>query len=144
MFGGKAVSSFVRAQVLTLDGGGFSKAQISKQFNIFCCCLQKTTNKYENLGTYEDLKLSESTKKLDEWGFWHLKRLVEGDVRLSATKILSNMNASLPKSVKTQTVRTCLKELGFEYVVKEKKQWLGIQQQQQRVCLVCKVHELDF
>ena len=61
-------------------------------------------------------------KQLDPRGFRDLKRLVKGDARLSATKIASDLNASLPKAVTTPTVRTYLTELAFEYVVKMKKQ----------------------
>ena len=72
-------------------------------------------------------------KKLDARYFWHLKQLVKGDTRLSATKIASDLNACLPKPVTTRTVRTCLKELAFEYVLSKKKRWLDDQHRQQRV-----------
>ena len=54
-------------------------------------------------------------------------------MRLRSTKIASDLNASLPKPVTTRTVRTYLKELVFEYVIKVKKQWLSVQHRQQRV-----------
>ena len=73
------------------------------------------------------------SKKLDMQGFWHLKRLVKGDAHLSAGKIISDLNASLPKLVTTRTVRTYFEELGFEHVIKMKKQWLGVQHRQQPV-----------
>ena len=60
-------------------------------------------------------------KKLYAQGFRYLKRLIKGDACLSTTKIASDLNASLPKPMTTRTVRTYLKELGFEYVVKVKK-----------------------
>ena len=84
-------------------------------------------NKYKHLGTYEDSKYSWHLKKFDGPGFWYLKRLVKGDARLNATKIASELNASLPKSATVRKVRTYLKELDFENVLKVKKQWLGIQ-----------------
>ena len=59
--------------------------------------------------------------------------MVKGDVRLNATEIASDLNASLAKLVTIRTVRTYLKELGSEYVVKVKKQWLGVQHWQQQV-----------
>ena len=79
-------------------------------------------NKYKHLSTYNHLKRYERPKKLHERDFRHLKRLVSGDARMSETKIASNLNASLPKPGTTQTVRTYLKELSFEYVIKMKKQ----------------------
>ena len=131
--GEKLVSSFVRAQVAALHDAGFNQIQISKQLNISRCCVQNTINKSKRLGTYDDSKRSGRPKKLDAWGFRHLKRLVKGDARLSATKIASDLNASLPKPTTTRTICTYLKELTFKYVVKVKKQWLGVQHRQQRV-----------
>ncbi|CAM4796680.1 unnamed protein product [Rotaria magnacalcarata] len=116
--GKKPVSSFVRAQAVALHDAGFRQVQISKQLNISRFCVQKAINKYKCLGTYDDLKRSGRLKKLDGRGFRHLKRLVKGEARLSATKIASDLNASLQKPVTTRTVRTYLRELGFEYVVK--------------------------
>ena len=69
-------------------------------------------------------------KELDARNFRHLRRLIKGDVRLSATKIVSDLNPSLLKPVTIRTVRTYLKELDFEHVVKMKKQWLGVQRRQ--------------
>ena len=79
------------------------------------------------------MKRSGRSKKVFGRNLRHLKRLVKGDARLSATKIASDLNASLPKPVTTRTIRTYLKDLGFEYVVKMKKQWLGVKHRQQRV-----------
>ena len=59
--------------------------------------------------------------------FGHLQRLIKDDVRLSTTKIASDLNSSLPKPVTTPTVLTYLKELASEYVVKAKNQRLGVQ-----------------
>ena len=52
---------------------------------------------------------------LDGRCFRRLNRLVKGDACVSATKIASDVNGSLPKPVTTRTVRIYLKELGFEY-----------------------------
>ena len=84
-------------------------------------------NKYKRLGTNKDSKRSECSKRLDRRDFWYLKRLVKSDACVSAVKIGWDLNDSLPKPVTTRTVRTYLKEPGFEYVVTEKKQWLRIQ-----------------
>ena len=72
-------------------------------------------------------------KKLSGLGIRHLKRLVKVDSRISASKIASDLNTSLPEPVTTRTVRRYLKELGFEYVVKVKKQWLSARHGQQRI-----------
>ncbi len=55
------------------------------------------------------------------------------DYRLSASKITSDLNNCLPKPVSVVTVRRYLKNLGFEYAVKIKKQWLSAKHRQQRV-----------
>ena len=107
--------------MVALHGAGINQVQISRQLNNSGYCVQNAISKYEHLATYEDLKLSERAKNLDGWGFRHLKRLVKSGARLSATKIASDFNARLPKPVTTRTIRTHLKELNFEYVVKEKK-----------------------
>ena len=99
--GKKPVSSFVRAQVIALHDAEFNQVQISKQLNISCCCVQNLTNKYKRQGTYNDSKGSGRPKTLDVREFWHLNQLVKGDARLSATKIVSDLNVSLPKPVKT-------------------------------------------
>ena len=108
----------MRVQV---HNAGFNQVQISKQLNISRCCVQNATHKYKRLGTYDDSKRSRRPKELDVQGFRHLKRLVKGDARLSATKIASCVSASLPKPETTRTVPTYLKELVFEYLVKVKK-----------------------
>ena len=95
---------------------------LSKQLNISDCCIQNAINKYKQLGTYEDLKRSGRRKKPNGRCFRHLKRLIKGDACLSAMNITSDLNISLPKSVTIGTGRTYLKELGFEYLVKVKKQ----------------------
>ena len=127
----ETVSSFVRVQVVALHGTGFNQVHISKQLNILLCCVKNAINKYKHLGIYEGLKRSERPKKVYAQNLRCLKRLVKGDAHLNATKTASDLNASLPKSVTTQIVRTYLKELGFEYVVKVKKQSIGIQHRQQ-------------
>ena len=62
--GEKAFFSFVRAQLVVLHDAGFDQVQISKQFNVFRCCIQNTINKYKHLGTYEDSKRSGCPKKV--------------------------------------------------------------------------------
>ena len=129
--GRKVVSSFVRAQVVALHDARFSQIQISMRLNISRCCIQNMINKYKHRGIHEGSKRTGHPKKLDERSFRHLKRLAKDDARPNATKLASDLNASLPKLVTTRTVSTHLKELGFEYVVKVKTQWLGVQNRRQ-------------
>ena len=131
--GKKPISSFKRAQIVALHNAGFNQVDISKDLHVSRCCVQNAIKKYKNFGRYDDLKRSGRPKKVVGRNLRHLKRLVKGDTRLSATKIASDLNASLPKPVTTRTIRTYLKDLGFEYVVKMKKQWLGVKHRQQRV-----------
>ncbi|CAF3183212.1 unnamed protein product [Rotaria socialis] len=131
--GKKPVSPFVRAHVVALHDAGFNQVHISKQLNISRCCAQNAIKKYKDQGNYNDLKSSGRPRKVDGRGLRHLKRLVKGDERLSAAKIATDLNASLPKPITTRTVRNYLKELGFEDVVKVKKQWLGVKHRKQRM-----------
>lgn len=62
-----------------------------------------------------------------------MNRLVKGNSRLSASKIASDINSSLPKPITADTVRRYLKSFGFEYVVKIKKQWLNAKHRQRRL-----------
>lgn len=131
--GKKPVDSFVRAQVVALSAAGLNQVQISKQLNISRHCVQNAIKKYKETGNYNDLKRTGRPKKIPDRAVRHLKRLVKEDARISAAKITSDLNASLPKPVSSRTVRRYLKDLGFEYVVKVKKQWLSNRHRQQRV-----------
>ena len=127
--GKKAVSPFVRAQVVALFDAGFNQIQISKQLKVSRCCVQNAIKRFRDQGTYNDLKRSGRPRKIFGRDLRHLKRLVKGDARLSVAKITSDLSASLPKPVTARTV----KELGFEYAAKVKKQWLGATHRKQRM-----------
>ena len=105
---------------------GLTKFKFQSKSIFLRCCAQNAINKYKHLDTYKDSKCSERVKMFDERSFRHLKRLAKDDARLNATKIASNLNVSLPKRVITRKLRTYLKERNFQYMVKMKKQWLGI------------------
>ena len=131
--GKKPVDSIVRTQAVALFDAGLNQVQISKQLKISRHCVQNAIKKFKETGQYKDLKRTGRPKKIPDRSVRHLKRLVKGDVRLSAAKITSDSNASLPKPVSTRTVRRYLRDLGFEYVVKIKKQWRSARYRQQRV-----------
>ena len=97
------------------------------------CCVQNAIREYKKLCRFDDLQHTGRPKKLSGREIRHLKRLVKGDSRISASKIASDLNTSSPKPVTTRTVRQYLKELGFEYVVKVKKQWLSARHRQHRI-----------
>ena len=59
--------------------------------------------------------------------------MVQGDNRLSAAKITTDLNISLFKPVSKRTMRRYLKKLGYEYAVKIKKQWLSTKHRKARV-----------
>ena len=131
--GKKAISPFVRPQVVALFDAGFNQVQISKQLKVSRCCVQNAIKKFRDQGIYNDLKRSGRPREIFGRDLRHLKRLVKGDASLSAAKITSDSSASLPKPVTARTVRNYLKELGFEYAVKVKKQWLGATYRKQRM-----------
>ena len=84
--------------------------------------------------------LSKSTKKQGEggWGVGdgdqrHLKRLAKDENRLSVSKIMKDLNQSLPEPITSRTVFRYLKRLSYEYKIKLKKQWLSRKHGEQRV-----------
>ena len=137
--GRKRSDPYIRAQAVALYNAGYNQVDISKQLTVSRCCVQNAIKKYKKFGRYDDSKRSGRPKKIDERSIRHLKRLVNGDSRLCAKKITSDLNNTLPKPVSTMTVRRYLKDLGYEYVVKIKKQWLSAKHRQQRVAW-CEQH----
>ena len=89
--------------------------------------------RYNKYGEFKDLKRSGRPKKLSYREERHLRRLVKGENRLSAAKIMADLNSSLLKPVTKRTVRNYLTKLGFEYKVKLKKQCLSKKHREQRV-----------
>ena len=81
----------------------------------------KCNKKFRDQGIYNDLKHSGRPRKVFGRDLRHLKRLVKGDVSISAAKMTSDLSASLPKPVTARIARNYLKELGFECAVKVKK-----------------------
>ena len=89
---------------MALHDAGFNQVQVSKQLSITRCCVQNSIDKYKRQDTYDHLKRLGRSKKPGALDFRHLKRLVKDDVRLSATKVTSDLNASLPKPMITRTI----------------------------------------
>ena len=131
--GKKSVDWIVRAQTVALPDSGFNQVQISKQLNISRHCVQNAVKKYKETRQYNDFPRTGRPKTISNRSVRHLKRLIKNDKRLNAPGITSDLNASLPKPISTRTVRRYLRDLGYEYVVKIKKQWLSNKHQQQRV-----------
>ena len=117
----KPVDSIVRAQAVALSNAELNQVEISSQLNISRHYVQNPIKKYKETGQYNDFPRPGRPKKIPNRGVRHLKRLVKDDGRLSAAKITSDLNGSLPKAVSTRTVRRYLRDLGYEYVVKIKK-----------------------
>lgn len=129
----KPSDPLVRAQAVALRNAGFNQVQISQQLKVSRCCVQNAIKKFKKFGVYKDLKHTKRPKKINGRDIRHLKRLVNGDLRLSVSKITSDLNNSLTEPVSVVTVRRYLKDLGYEYVVKIKIQWLSAKHRQQRV-----------
>ena len=128
--GKKPVHPNIQAHAAALHDADLNQVQISKQLKVSRCCVQSAIKKYKKLRRFDDLQHTGCSKKLSGREIRHLKRLVKGDSCTSASKIASDLNTSLPKPVTTRAVRRYLKELGFEYVVKIKKQWLSARHRQ--------------
>ena len=131
--GKKPVDSIVRVQTVALSGSGLNHVQISSQLNISRHCAQNAVKKYKETRQYNNFPRTDRPKTIPNRGVRHLKRLVKDDGCLSAAKITSDLNASLPKPVSTRTVRGYLRDLGYEYIVKIKNQWLSNKHRRQRV-----------
>ena len=79
------------------------------------------------------MKRSGRPKSLSDRNIRELKRLVQGDNRLSAAKITTDLYMSLLKSVSKRMVRRYVKKLSYEYAVNIKKQWLSTKHRKARV-----------
>ena len=97
--------------------------------------------KHKETDEFVDEKRSERLRKLGECDQRHLKRLVKGKHRLSVSKIMKDLNQSLPEPITSCTVfnYVYLKRLDYEYKVKLKKQWLDREHREQRVAW-CRRH----
>ena len=137
--GRKPVWKCVRAQAVALYKAGLKQVEISQQLGVSRCCVQNAIKRFEDTGSYGDKMRFGRPHKINERDIRHLKRLVKGEARLSASKITSDLNDSLPKPVTTRTVRNYIKNLSYEYVVKVKKQWLSARHRDQRVAW-CREH----
>ncbi|CAF4073853.1 unnamed protein product [Rotaria sp. Silwood2] len=131
--GKKPIEPYKRAQAVALHQVGFNLTDISRELKISRCCERNTINKFEQHGTFEDLKQSGRPKALSTRDIRDLKRLVTSENRLSVGKIRMDLNISRPKPVSRETVRRYLKNLGYEYAVKIKKPWLTVKHKKDRV-----------
>ena len=105
---------------MALHDAALNQLQISKQFEVSRCCVQSPIKKHQQLGRFDDLKYTgRRPEKLSSCEIRHLKGLLKGDSQLSKSKIATDLNISLPKLVKTRTMRRYLKDLGVKYVIKD-------------------------
>ena len=119
--GKRFIEPYVRAQAVALYQSGLKLSKISKQLQVSKCCVRNAIIKFEEYTKFDDMKRSARPKSLSDRNIHELKRLVQGDNRLSAAKITTDLNISLFKPVSKRTVRRYLKKLGFEYAIKIKK-----------------------
>ena len=129
----RSIEPYVRAQVVALYQSGLNLSKISKKLQVSRCCICNAITKFEEYTKFHDMKRSGQPKSLSDRNISELKRLVQGDNRLSAAKITSDLNMSLFKPVSKRTVHRYLKKLGYEYAVKIKKQWLSTKHRKARV-----------
>ena len=101
--------------------------------NISKKCVYNAIKKYEQNGEFMDKEHFGRPSKLGERDQRHLKRLVEGENRLSVSQITKEINQSLSPPVSRRTVFNYLKKLGYQYKVKIKKQWLSAKHRRRRM-----------
>ena len=131
--GKRSIEPYVRAQAVALLQSDLSSSKISKQLQVSRCCVRNAITKFEEYTKFDDMKRSGRPKSLSDRNIRKLKRLVQGDNRLSGAKIKTDLNMSLFKPVSKRTVRHYLKKLGYEYAVKIKKQWLSAKHRKARL-----------
>ena len=131
--GKKAIEPYIRAQAAALYQSGLNMNKVSKQLKVSRTCVRNAIMKFENQGTFVDSKRSGRPKKISERDERELKRLVQGNNRLSVAKITKDLNVGLVKPVSEETVRRYLKKLGHEYAVKIKKPFLSLKHRRARV-----------
>ena len=88
--GKKPVSPFIRAQTVALYNNTkfpMSMDEVTKQWNISKKRVYNAIKKYEQNGEFKDKECSGRPPKLAERDQRHLKRLVEGENRLSVSQI---------------------------------------------------------
>ena len=107
--------------------------KFSKQLKVWRCCAQNPIEKYKQVGRFDDLKHTGRPKRFSGCEIRHMKRLVNGNSRLSASKIATDLNANLPEPVITRTIQRYLRDHALKYVVKIGKQWLSARHWQQRI-----------
>ena len=117
----RSIEPYVRVQAVALYQLGLNLSKISKQLQASRCCVRNAITKFEEYTKFDDMKRSARPKNLSDRNIHELKRLVQGDNRLSAAKITTDLNMSLFKPVSKHTVHRYLKKLGYEYAVNIKK-----------------------
>ena len=118
----RSIEPYIRAQAVALYQSGLNLSKISKQLQVSRCRVHNAITKFEGYAKFDDMKRPGRPKSLFDRNIRELKRLVQGDNRLSAAKITAHLNTSLFKLVSKRTMRRYLKKLGYEYAVKIKKQ----------------------
>ena len=119
--GKRSIKPYVRAQAAPIYQSGLNLSKISKQLQVCRCCVRNAITKFEEYTKFDDMERSGRSKSLSDRNIRELKRLVQGDNRLSVAKITTALNVSPFKPVSKRTVRRYLKKLGYEYAVKIKK-----------------------
>ena len=131
--GKRAVGPTKRAQAVALFETGINVTDISRQQKISRHCVTNATKRYDSDQIFNDRKRPGRPMKLNDRHIRYLKRLVKGESRLSASNTTANLNTSLATPISSRTVRRCLKKLGYEYMVKVKKQYLTKKHREKRV-----------
>ena len=117
----RPVEPYVHAQVVALCQSGLNLSKISKQLQVSRCRVRNAVTKFEEYAKLNGMKRSGLPKSLSDRNVRELKRLVQGDNWLSATKITTDLNMSLSQPMSKRAVRRYLKNLGYEYAVKIKR-----------------------
>ena len=119
--GKKAVSPTKRAQTVALFEVGINVTDTSRQLKISRHCVTNAIKHDNSDQIFNDRKRPGRPMKLNNRYISYLKRLVNGESRLSASNITANLNTSLATPISSRTVPRYLKKPSYEYKAKVKK-----------------------
>ena len=113
----RPIESHICAQPVALYQSGLNLSKIWTKLQVPKCCVRSAVTKFEEYAKFDDVKRSGESKSFSYRNLLELKRLVQGNNRLSAGKITTHLSMSLYKC----TVPRYLKKLGYKYAVQIKK-----------------------
>ena len=134
--GKQPIEPYVRVQPVVLYQSGLNLSKISKQLHVSRCFVRSAVIKFEEYAKFDDMKRFGPPKSLSNRNVRELKRLVQGDNRLSAAKIATKLNMSLSKLMCKAYSGSIFEEAWLRVCRQDKNQWLSAKHRKARVTVV--------